>query len=385
MSVFNKHLADRKSKTTDEFTPFLAANPAFHPANPVWQGGHKKGLVGLELEVEGDNLPTGDRVFGCYTTGSNRWQSERDGSLRNGMEYVLTGPIIEDEVSPSLEALFTLFASRKVTLRLSDRCSTHVHINCDDLKLNEITSLFILWCIFEDIVLPWCGEDRVGNHFATPISVSTSPVRIMQRALVDGRINPTTREGHYRYAAINLYAFPKFGSLEFRTLRGADNPQMVINWVKYLTTLRKYATGLFSDPTLISNYLSEVGPLGMFRMMCEEDNMDFYNEVLDVYKESTGKPFDDTVFNNFYLVQPLLHHMDWGKFIEKSREPVPPPNPFMTQREERLFNPVPPAPLTRRGARGTGLNNLSSRCVMKGLGGGTGSRLFSMNLPQSIW
>lgn len=338
-------ISSRKKKIESKHTHFFEANPFYHPSKPVWQGATTSGLVGLELEIEGNNLPT--QVSKCFSASNRRyWRVERDGSLRNGLEYVLSGPISLMDVEPAVESLFNKF--NEAELVLSDRCSTHVHINCDTAKLNEIVSLFCLWALFEDIVIPWCGVTRTGNHFCTPLSVSPDPIKIMQDACKTGCLNPAGGGRNLRYTAVNLYSFPKFGSVEFRSLRGAESPDMVVKWVKYLARLKELSTTTFANPRLIANYMSESGPVEFFRLLCE-GNETFYEEVLETFAAVSSCSVRHTAFQSLYLIQPLLFDTDWPTFIEKASEPPPPENPFLKNQKARNVNRLRLEPLENDG------------------------------------
>lgn len=103
---------------------------------------------------------------------STFWNIHNDGSLRSpdgitpgGREYVLASPAPREEVRPLLDQLFKTFDDTGARIILSNRTSTHVHINISDLKINQIVSFMVLWNVFEEALVNWCGEERVGNLF----------------------------------------------------------------------------------------------------------------------------------------------------------------------------------------------------------------------------
>src|ERR1043165_8409309 len=146
----------KKFVETKKTLPFFPHEPVIHVGRfPTdWE-------VGIEIEMEGSRLP--GKVVQPISNGQI-WTVHTDGSLRNGgLEYLLSAPIPKAYVTEALEILYGTFKSNGSRLNPSNRCSTHIHINCDGLKINELTSLICLWGVIEDVMVNWCGERRVGN------------------------------------------------------------------------------------------------------------------------------------------------------------------------------------------------------------------------------
>ena len=100
---------------------------------PVSGKGNIPGEVGLELELEAsNNLPprVDTNVKGVG------WVAHADGSLRHGgLEYTLSAPCPREDVEPLLYGLFDEIKAYKTKLKLSTRCSTHVHVNVSTMTL----------------------------------------------------------------------------------------------------------------------------------------------------------------------------------------------------------------------------------------------------------
>ena len=80
----------------------------------------RNGDFGIEIEVEGQDLPNHRTKF---------WDTVEDGSLRNGLEYVINGAISHKDVVPALEELQKAFDDEESELSFSFRTSVHVHMN----------------------------------------------------------------------------------------------------------------------------------------------------------------------------------------------------------------------------------------------------------------
>lgn len=292
------------------------------------RGPKATGDIGLELEVEGERLPSDLDVSGLKYPAKSVWTATRDGSLRGeSYEYVLSSPVKKEYFEEYVHLLFGLFEQRKTVLRNSDRTSTHVHLNVNRYKLHELTSFFCLWSIFEEAVVFWCGEDRMANHFCLT-NKDTNYQKIWKAAVERGSFNFGERN---RYSSLNLAAFPKFGSFEFRSMGGAESAESVIKWTKFLLSLQEMAFTRFRNPVSISNAISEVGVDNLFRQLCE-GNEDFYQEVLDSVRElGEGQSFEHICFRGFRGIQDILYCIDWEDLLpEMEKEYVA--NPFETEK-----------------------------------------------------
>jgi len=295
-----------------------------------------KGEVGLELEIEGKRLPEqNDLDDFTSSTLKRRWVVHTDGSLRNGgLEYVLDQPCLQTEVPELVEGLFKIFDTQKTKLDLTQRTSTHVHINVSTLKANVLTSYLALWYVFEEALINWCGEARAGNLFCLRSKDSSFIPDQWSKALNTGVFK---FPNDYKYSSINLGAFSRFGSFEFRSLRGAENPDLVIKWVDFLCALRKEAETAFDNPSVIVEKMSAEGPDVMFSEICRKYNLeDFASEVLNL---SENADFNQMCWNGFRSIQKIIYEINWNSVIDKCREPYV-PDPF--KKEKKSFFDMPP-------------------------------------------
>ena len=115
-----------------------------------------EGDVGIEVEVEGNNLPHIDEY----------WNVTHDGSLRGeALEYVFKRPLELSKAKEALDYLGHHLSKKNVSVLDSGRCGVHVHINCQKLSIVELYNFFTLNFILEDLLTAFCGESRVGNLF----------------------------------------------------------------------------------------------------------------------------------------------------------------------------------------------------------------------------
>lgn len=176
----------------------------------------KSGDVGIELEVEG-TMQFGDDI-GRY------WDVKDEGSLRNGYEFVLKQPV---ELTNLPEALGHL----KQTLDRSDiqhsiRCSTHVHVNVSHMTNRQIYQALGYYFLVEDLLVRTQGPLRMGNLFCLRMSDAESISHDLIRSIRTGSGFGSFSMDSHKYAAVNIAAVRKFGSVEFRFLRPLDTDKI---------------------------------------------------------------------------------------------------------------------------------------------------------------
>lgn len=309
-------------KTSDDLLSYLKGSKKkaeeqqefplpFHPSKPIAPR-TVEGDVGIEVEAESstpDSLPV-------RMPPRSNWQAKADGSLRNGLEYVLRAPISVNQVSDSLAELVKVLSKENVNFQNSNRTSTHVHINIQGMKVNEITSFIILWCLFEPLFISWCGEQRTSNHFC--LSNQDTQNGLGRRWLQALKSGSFRWDRNVKYSSLNLATIDTFGSLEFRCMRGLelDHPDIIENWVKILYGMREEAREQFADPLVISEQLSEFGATNMLRNLCEKYDAPIFDELLRPF-DGNQDIVDAICINCFREVQDLCFVLDWRNWMDR--------------------------------------------------------------------
>ncbi len=289
----------------------LVCIPGFEMNRP-YAGSVVSGDVGLELEIEGVSLPSQgalERISGKRS--GTRWETKTDGSLRGeALEYVLSGPCFIDEVEPLITGLYDKFKDTGTRLALTNRCSTHVHVNMTGKKVNEITSAIALWSAFEEPLTLWAGEERVNNHFCLTGKDSNQGTIHAWRGFL--RTGGTRFRDNLKYSALNILTLQRFGSLEYRVMNASEDPSRLIDWTKFVFTLTRYAGEQFNNPRSLLYAMSERGGREMFRDICERAGVsaDF---VLGV--EATVPEMNQAVLDGFRRAQPLVAGFDWDAWM----------------------------------------------------------------------
>jgi len=308
-----KSLSKFPSKAAAVFDP---AAYAFDVRKQVAAESDYDGDVGIEIELEGENLPQG---YGGPTTNGITWVWHNDGSLRGGAEYVSSAPIKRADLPKMLDDLFAYIAASGGVIKNSNRCSTHVHLNMKGAKLNQIAAFVSLYGCFESVLSSWCGPVREGNLFALRLEDCHYAVDGWKKCFVTGDFD---WPNEMRYLALNPAALRKFGSLEVRTMGGVTSGETVVTWVDALLRLKQMAVSpRFKDPAEIAMTLSSLGGRGFFDDVFGD--LPFADEVCRM----CGDDIEMTVRSGFRRIQPIIYSVSWAHALPEI-EKVFIPRPF---------------------------------------------------------
>jgi Putative amidoligase enzyme len=205
--------------------------------------------VGLELEIEGWNDD--------YERAFRGFRFETDGSLRNNGIEAITLPLKSKHV-PYL--LTTFFKNKGITERnYSGRCSTHVHVDAQQLTIEQVQSVCLLYQTLERVLFDFIGNDRDNNIFCVPWYQCSISQDFVRKFANDA--NYTTRSWQ-KYTALNILPLRSQGTLEFRHLEGTCDVTRITNWLNILGCIVKYTVDnslddikqLILNMNTVSNY-----------------------------------------------------------------------------------------------------------------------------------
>ncbi len=288
-----------------------------------------EGSVGIEIETEGRNLVPIDTAL---------WRTEDDGSLRGHFpdqraEYVLRKPININKVEDALDELIN--EQKDAKLNFSFRCSVHVHINVSNLTYHQFLAFLYLTILLEEPLMNMCGEERKANRFCLRIADAEAYIPYLSGLFTHGpEFFKRFDASNVRYSAINIASVKKYGSLEFRGMRGTMDKEVIVPWVQTLYRLREYAKKL-GDPlavqemyTKLSNYEFAKRCLGVNHKhfhaeQCEDGMNRSYSLSIDLpyaYKAYEEKPEEPKVEKkvdiNKFMAEPRIEaRMNWADAV----------------------------------------------------------------------
>jgi hypothetical protein len=214
------------------------------------------GDVGIEVEAEGTDLP---RV------NAKVWNRVNDGSLRGECcEFVLRRPIPVHEVHGALMMLEDGYKAYDTDVYETYRTSTHVHVNIQQLSPNELTTFILLYAMFEEVLVKYCGEHREGNFYCLRIKDAEGAIPTYINAVKTQMYRHYLEGDSCKYAAMNFNAIARYGSLEFRSMRGTRDWNAIEVWVLLLISLRD-AAKTYNKPADALRDISGLGVEGLAR------------------------------------------------------------------------------------------------------------------------
>lgn len=263
--------------------------------NPIpmnWPCGNQyTGEIGVEVEVEGGNLPAAIPSY---------WRADKDNSLRGeSREYVLSKPAPRDKVHNYLKYLKKRLEANNAVVVDSPRTSVHVHINVSELNMIQLYTFMTLYFLFEDILTEYAGEGRVGNLFCLSAKDAEFTVDWLVKAAIAQNWNDNP-DG-MRYSSLNVCAVRKFNSLEFRALRGTVDPDVIFEWITLLLAL-KDAAKKYETPCDVVEAFSIQGPVDYLREIFPE-NYDKFQRFKSINK--------DSMWESCRLAQEIGYAVDW--------------------------------------------------------------------------
>lgn len=256
-----------------------------------------RGDLGVEIEVEGNNLPQPDKYWNC----------ELDGSLRGeSMEYVLSKPLGMAATRSALSHLNASYLANDTVVHESVRAGVHVHVNVQQLSTVELFSFMTAYIVLEDLLIKYCGEYREGNLFC---------LRIKDAEYLLHTIEEVARTKDYqlfnrdvlRYSSMNVCSLWRYGSLEFRAMRGTRDLDAIGDWAEILLNIRNVAVK-FDSPAHIVEMWHNAGVEG------------FLDAFLGPYKDKlcNGVAYESLVTDGLYRAHQLAMATDWDSFEMKN-------------------------------------------------------------------
>lgn len=280
-----------------------------------------EGDFGIEIECEGANMRA---VKGAI------WKSEPDGSLRgeypeSACEYVLTKPVTFAEVEPALDALIKL--NKAAEFKFSFRTSVHVHVNAQLLTVDQLLNLIYTYLLLEQPLVNYCGDSRKANRFCLRLRDA--------EGLLDGVNHLFTmgydgfahlRNDRNRYASINLEAFNKYGSIEFRAMRGTMDKAIILPWVSMLNNIKSFAMEM-ENPKAIHDLFRSVGANDFMQTVLGEENTKILThdscerDINESYSLTIDLPYAYVAYKK-QADMPKPPPLDFGMKIKMPRAPA---------------------------------------------------------------
>lgn len=260
----------------------------------------EEGTVGVEIEAEGNHLPD------LMATAAKFWKAMPEGSLRNGIEYVLRSPMSLEGLQKALHEWDEIVVKSNSEFYDSIRTSTHVHVNVRQYTVRQ-TLIAIMACwLVESVLVETQGPTRVGNLFCLRTEDAENLAKTLIHEIETDQLFSTSTNNNNRYAAVNLASLAKFGSLEFRFFKGMYTGEEIYAATKSCHDLVTKAVKIDSITDLLRYHREMRGSefLGMFFDM---------PTVAKILLANKGH-VQDRLKVNVHLVEDVLRALNKKKF-----------------------------------------------------------------------
>lgn len=233
-------------------------------------------LIGLEIETENFS----DAHVAQHQL-QRWWTTHSDASLRQGVEWVLSTPLAGTDLREAVEAFF----SGGYSYDMSERTSIHIHINASDsMSVDQFRNVFTLMYLIEPAVFRWADENRKWCGYCQPLT-DMSPQRVSSLLLDEDSgsaiVQAVTGSGNSdRYYGLNIAAFQRHGTLEFRYFPCTDDGGAVTDWIKFVMQVKRAAI-TFDNPLDILSQLDDHRNIDSFLTQWFDDNAPVLQRGLD--------------------------------------------------------------------------------------------------------
>ncbi len=228
----------------------------------------KAAQVGIEIEMEFNK-------FGAPHVAG--WDAKEDPSLRgSAIEYV-SNPMMVVDVPGAVNRVYDSVAAAGLKVSDSMRAGVHIHYNCLDKSLSDVITFAQIYYILENMLVQESGNSRAGNLFCLRASDADFVLGFLSDCLRN-RAFADLANDNIRYCSLNYTSLPKYGTLEFRSLRTPTNPEPIIQWVNEIHHLMEQ-----------SSKYSMVGVIEAFSILGAEQ---FCKELLGPYWPKYQKHYD---------------------------------------------------------------------------------------------
>jgi hypothetical protein len=184
-------------------------------------------------------IKTGEGKLGVRQEGREEekksyWKYKYDGSVHGGEPYEFASPILKGKNGVEQVKLICS-AMRQAGFYSNATAGVHVHLGAKDLELDTFKNMCYNFTKFEPLIDMIAPADRRWSNafYSESFSKLTDFEGKLNRATTfDQLVNSLM--GGTRYFAVNLQAYYRFGTIEFRKLIGTNDDRLIIWYLYFL-------------------------------------------------------------------------------------------------------------------------------------------------------
>lgn len=184
---------------------------------------------GVEIFSEGYNHRDNDRYYKIVS----------DASIRGEMPAEIVSPILYGK--SGLESLKKVCASlEEINAKVNKSCGLHIHLDAKNFTINQWRNLIINYARLEHIIDSFMAQSRRGNNNCFCRSLSLMP-RLEATILHCNSVEEIARYFSTRYMKINVEAYSRHKTVEFRQHQGTTDFKKISMWLSFLQKLVAYS------------------------------------------------------------------------------------------------------------------------------------------------
>lgn len=298
-----------------------------------------RGEIGLEIEVEGRNLPgVMNRNGEIPHILDKTWTLHQDGSLRNlheedqAIEYVLSKPLGRGDFVAALAQFEDKWKAAGATSYNSYRTSVHVHLNVCDWSWRTVWSFLTTYFILEEALVSFADggtKARVGNKFCLRASDSDAIITTLSGLGRRDFSAPNLSDRDLKYGAVNVAALQRYGSLEFRSLRGTVDTGLIQTWTNILLAIKDYSSK-YDNPTDIITEFSEMTPMVWAERVLGPEFLGFLQQA--------QPNIEQTLVFGVRIAQEVAYSCDWKPYVKPEAKAKATKTPFRGDFDDEFTN-----------------------------------------------
>lgn len=195
--------------------------------------------AGINVSVEGYN----------HTDHQDHWKLVTDSSLSGNQTFELVSPILHGEEGIN-ELEKVCWVLDLCDAKVNDSCGLHIHMDAHDFEIQTWRNLAITYKRLEGVIDAFMPLSRRHNRFCKGLS------GISEAAINRARNISELRRvfNGDRYHKVNLEAFARHSTVEFRQHGGTTNFTKMSAWIHFLEKMITFAEhGMVQPHTRLEN------------------------------------------------------------------------------------------------------------------------------------
>jgi len=182
--------------------------------------------AGINVQVEGYN----------HTDHTDHWKLVTDSSLSGNNTFELVSPILHGE--QGLEELEKVcWVLDLCNAKVNDTCGLHVHMDAAEFDLSTWKNLILTYKRLEGVIDNFMPHSRRNNHYCKALTAITE--NSIKHARNIGELRAAFF--HNRYHKVNLEAYARHRTVEFRQHGGSTNFTKMSAWIHFLSKMITFA------------------------------------------------------------------------------------------------------------------------------------------------